>query len=87
MTSGYKNMLRITRRLQKGASSCVLGYAKHEKLLLLMGIFLMPMFLLLYYYNLDISLMTKSGILIGSGLILLAGRAYLVMKKLDREAL
>lgn len=63
----------------------VLGYAKHEKLLLLMGMLLMPMFIFLYYYNLDISLMAKSGILIGSGVVLLAGRGYLALKKLDRE--
>jgi hypothetical protein len=63
----------------------VLGYAKHEKLLLLMGMLLMPMFIFFYYYNLDISLMAKSGILIGSGVVLLAGRGYLAVKKLDRE--
>ncbi len=63
----------------------VLGYAKHERLLLLMGILLSPVFIFLYYYNLDISLMAKSGVLIGSGIILLAGRGYLAVKKLDRE--
>lgn len=63
----------------------VLGYAKHEKLLLLMGMLLMPMFIFFYYYNLDMSLMAKSGILIGSGVVLLAGRGYLALKKLDRE--
>jgi hypothetical protein len=63
----------------------VLGYAKHERLLLLMGILLMPLFIFLYYYNLDISLMAKSGVLIGSGIILLAGRVYLAAKKFDRE--
>ena len=64
----------------------VLGYAKHEKLLLLMGNLLMPVFIFLYYYNLDISLMAKSGVLVGSGIILLAGRGYLAAKKLVREA-
>ncbi len=63
----------------------VLGYAKHEKLLLLMGILLMPVFISLYYYNLDISLTAKSGVLIGSGALLLAGRGYLAVKQLDRE--
>jgi len=63
-----------------------LGYAKHELLLLVMGGLLMPVFLFLYYYNLDFSLMAKSGVLVGSGLILLAGRAYLAARKLDREA-
>lgn len=64
----------------------VLGYAKHEKLLLLMGIVLMPVFIFLYSYNLDISLMAKSGVLVGSGIILLAGRGYMATKKLDRGA-
>lgn len=64
----------------------ILGYAKHEKLLTLMGILLMPQFIFFYYYNLDLSLMVKSGILVGSGLVLLAGRGYLAIKKLDREA-
>lgn len=63
-----------------------LGYAKHELPLLVMGGLLMPVFLFLYYYNLDFSLMAKSGVLVGSGLVLLAGRAYLAARKLDREA-
>lgn len=63
----------------------VLGYAKHEKLLLLIGIVLMPLFIFLYYYNLNVSLMTKSGVLVGSGLVLLVGRGYLTAKQLDRE--
>jgi hypothetical protein len=63
----------------------VLGYAKHEKLLLLMGMLLMPLFIIFYYYNLDINLMAKSGILIGSGVVLLLGRGYLAFKKLDCE--
>lgn len=61
----------------------VLGYAKHEKFLLISGALLMPVFLFLYYYNLDISLMQKSGILIGSGAVLLASRFYLKYKGWD----
>ena len=64
----------------------LIGYAKHEKFLLLMGILLMPVFIFLYYYNLDISLMAKSGVLVGSGIILLTGRFYLAAKKLNWEA-
>lgn len=63
----------------------VLGYAKHEKLLLLMGILLMPMFMFIYYYNLDISLLAKSVTLVTSGMILLAGRIYMSSRKLDQE--
>jgi hypothetical protein len=64
----------------------VLGYAKHEKLLLIIGVLLVPIFIFIYYYNLDINLMAKSVVLVGSGIILLAGRCYLAAKKLDREA-
>ncbi|MDX5462192.1 MAG: DUF4401 domain-containing protein [Wolbachia endosymbiont of Tetragnatha montana] len=55
----------------------VLGYSKHEKLLIIAGALFMPVFLFLYYYTLNISLMEKSYILIGSGIVLLAGRFYL----------
>ena len=63
----------------------ILGYARHDKLLLTLGALLMPAFLWLYYYNLDVSLLTKSLILAGSGLILLVGRVYLETRVLSRE--
>jgi hypothetical protein len=62
----------------------ILGYAKHEKLLITLGGLLIPVFLFLYYYNLDISLMQKSAILLGSGILLLAGRLYLQYKGWDK---
>jgi hypothetical protein len=62
-----------------------LGYAKHERLLLFSGALLFPVFLSLYYYNLDVTLMAKSGILVGSGAVLLAGRAYMHYRGFDRE--
>jgi hypothetical protein len=62
----------------------VLGYAKHERLLMILGILLMPIFLCLYYYNLNTSLLQKSGILVGSGIILLVGRWYLQHKGWDK---
>lgn len=61
----------------------VLGYAKHEKLLIIVGAVLMPVFLFLYYNNLEISLIQKSGILVGCGIVLLAGRFYLQRKGWD----
>ena len=61
----------------------VLGYAKHETLLIIAGALLMPVFLCLYYYNLDISLLEKSGVLIASGIVLLAARLYLKHKGWD----
>jgi hypothetical protein len=63
----------------------VLGYSKHENLLVLMGILLIPVFVFLYYHNLDSSLIAKSGILIGSGIVLLAGRGYLALRRSDKE--
>jgi hypothetical protein len=64
----------------------IFGYARHDRLLLVAGGLLLPIFLTFYYYNLDLTLMLKSGILIGSGLLLLAGRAYMHYRGLDREA-
>ncbi len=58
----------------------VLGYAKHGKVMVIMGALLVPVFLFFYYYNLDVSLMEKSGVLVGSGVALLAGRFYIGFK-------
>ena len=65
----------------------VLGYAKYNRALTAVGSTLMPMFLFLYYYNLDISLLQKSGVLISSGILLLAGRFYFNYKGWDKEAI
>ncbi|PCJ95615.1 MAG: hypothetical protein COA45_12165 [Zetaproteobacteria bacterium] len=62
----------------------VLGYAKHEKIMVTMGALLVPVFLFFYYYNLDISLMEKSGVLVGSGITLLVGRFYIGFKGWDK---
>ncbi len=61
----------------------VLGYARHERLLIALGGMLMPVVLCLYYYNMELSLMVKSGVLIASGMLLLGGYVYLIswMKK------
>ena len=58
----------------------VLGYAKHDRYLTAIGVLFLPIFLWLYYYNLDVSLLQKSVILIGSGVVLLLGRFYLKFK-------
>lgn len=63
----------------------ILGYAKHDRPLIITGALLMPVFIFLYYYNLDISLLYKSGILFGSGAVLLAGRFYLRYRGWDKE--
>ena len=63
----------------------ILGHAKHDKLLLFMGGIIMPLFLFRYYDDLDMTLLEKSGMLVANGLLFLAGRGYMAVKKLDRE--
>ncbi|MCZ4279866.1 DUF4401 domain-containing protein [Kiloniella laminariae] len=58
----------------------ILGYAAHLRLFSLMGAVFLPFFIWIYYYNLDLTLLEKSVVLIGSGLILLAGYFYLRFK-------
>ena len=64
----------------------VLGYARHERALLATGVALIPVFLLLYYYQLDLSLPQKSAALAGSGALLLAGRFYLLRRGWDKSS-
>ncbi len=54
-----------------------LGYARDERMLLGLGIVFLPVFIALYYYSLNVELIVKSGVLIGSGGALLLARAYL----------
>ncbi|MEH6631370.1 MAG: DUF4401 domain-containing protein [Halopseudomonas aestusnigri] len=63
----------------------IFGYAHHDRLYTLLGALLLPLFLGLYYYNLDITLLQKSTILISSGVILLAGKFYLKLKGWDQD--
>ena len=64
----------------------VLGYTRHERLLLATGVALIPVFLFLYYYQLDLSLLQKSAALAGSGALLLAGRCYLRRRGWDKSS-
>jgi hypothetical protein len=59
------------------AALLILGYARHARLLLWSGLLLLPLYLFIYYYSLHLSLLAKSGVLIGSGAVLLAGYFYL----------
>ena len=64
----------------------ILGHAKHDRRLLLLGALLMPAFLWTYYYNTDVSLLMKSVTLTVSGIALLAGRVYMSYTGKRREA-
>jgi hypothetical protein len=62
----------------------ILGYAQHDRVALILGGLLLPLFLWLYYYNLDLTLVAKSGILVASGAVLLAGSVYMRYRGFDR---
>ncbi|WP_421781959.1 DUF4401 domain-containing protein [Kiloniella litopenaei] len=64
----------------------IFGYARHDRLFTLFGFVLLPVFLWLYYYNLDISLLQKSIILVTSGIVMIAGKFYLKLRGWDRAA-
>ncbi|MFI4954465.1 MAG: DUF4401 domain-containing protein [Gammaproteobacteria bacterium] len=63
----------------------LLGHAKYEKPITILGIILMPVSIVLFYYNLNVSLLSKSEILVASGALLLVGSAYMSFRKFDRE--
>ncbi|WP_120497458.1 DUF4401 domain-containing protein [Kiloniella sp. EL199] len=62
----------------------VFGYARHDRLFTLLGFLLLPIFLWLYYYNLDITLLEKSIVLVASGGVMVAGKFYLKFRGWDR---
>nr|WP_255490880.1 DUF4401 domain-containing protein [Spartinivicinus marinus] len=62
----------------------VLGYAKHENILSVTGVLFLPYCLVVFYYNLDITLLHKSVLLILSGLVLLAGRFCITYQGWDK---
>jgi uncharacterized membrane protein len=64
----------------------VLGYAKHEWPLTTLGILLTPLSIFHYYYSIDTTLLMKSGILVGSGAVLLAGYAYMRLRQFGEGA-
>jgi uncharacterized membrane protein len=49
----------------------LLGFSVQSRALLCLGLIVLPVFLADYYYNLQIDLLAKSGLLIGSGVVLL----------------
>jgi hypothetical protein len=63
----------------------MLGYGRRERGLLIPGLVLLPLFLIQYYYFMDVTLMQKSSILIGSGAVLLAAWLWLRRFGFDGE--
>lgn len=55
----------------------LLGFSLQNRLILGLGLILFPVFLTHYYYNLNLDLLAKSGVLVGSGLVMLLLRAVL----------
>lgn len=67
----------------------LLGFSLQNRPILGLGLLLLPVFLTHYYYNLQLDLLAKSGVLIGSGVVLLALRAglqHLVLTNLKEAA-
>jgi hypothetical protein len=55
----------------------LIGFALQNRPVLGIGLISFPVFLTYYYYNLHLDLLAKSGVLIGSGIVLLALRSVL----------
>ncbi|MDE1461799.1 DUF4401 domain-containing protein [Spartinivicinus poritis] len=62
----------------------ILGYAKYENILTIIGALLLPYCLVVFYYNLDITLLHKSILLVMSGLVLLVGRFCITYQGWDK---
>lgn len=55
----------------------VLGYSSDDRILLVLGIVCLPVFVALYYCGLDLEPVARSGVLVGSGAVLIVARACL----------
>ncbi len=55
----------------------IIGYERHDRTLLSLGVVFFPVFICAFYYSLNVDLWTKSLILIGSGLVLLLARWFI----------
>jgi hypothetical protein len=56
----------------------LLGFSLQDRPLLALGLVALPVFLFEFYYDLEMTLLHKSGLLVGSGVLLLAARAVVV---------
>lgn len=62
----------------------IIGYAKHENLLNIIGGFFLAVSLFGYYYSLELTLLQKSGVLLGSGILLWLVMLYMKFKGWDK---
>jgi len=80
-TEGSFSMMASNRRTFLGAAG-VLALAFHRRSVVMLGLavaFLIG-FGVLYYYDLSLSLLAKSGALVGSGLVLLGLRLFILRR-------
>lgn len=63
----------------------ILGYGNHDRFSTWFGFLLLPIFLIEFYYSLNLTLFAKSGILLGSGVILLLVRQYVMYRGWGKE--
>lgn len=63
----------------------ILGHARHDRAVQVVGILALPTFLVLWYYGRDMDFLTKSAVLVASGVALLLARGWMAWSGLDRE--
>lgn len=63
----------------------VIGYDKYETVIIVFGALLMALSLFSYYFNLRLSLISKSLVIIGSGIVLLLGNSYISYRGWNKE--
>jgi hypothetical protein len=63
----------------------VLGYARNDRYLLGMGVLFFPVFIVIFYYEWQITLLAKSWIMAGSGAVLLASHWLLGLRGWAKE--
>jgi len=54
-----------------------LGHMRHDRVLWVIGLIYLPVYLFLFYFSLDVTLLAKSYMLLGSGIFILAARFVL----------
>ena len=63
-----------------------LGYARRETLLFWAGLAFLPQFIFIYYYGVQMTLLAKSLSLMGTGLVLLAGKFYMDHRVINQSS-